>query len=54
VDGSGSGQGKVLGSCKRGDEPSSSINGGNFLSSLGQISSSGRTVLHVGSYVWYY
>jgi hypothetical protein len=35
-----------VGSCKCGDEPSGSINCGNFLSSLGPVSFSGRTLLH--------
>jgi hypothetical protein len=36
----------VAGSCVYGDEPSGSINAGNFLSSLGRFSFSGRTLLH--------
>jgi hypothetical protein len=36
----------VAGSCECGDEPSGSINAGNFLSSLGRFGFSGRTLLH--------
>ena len=38
--------GKVAGSYEYGDEPLGSINAGNFLSSLGRVSFSGRTLLH--------
>ena len=34
------------GSCERGIESSGSINKGNFLNSLGHVSSSARTQLH--------
>jgi hypothetical protein len=37
------------GSCVYGDEPSDPIKWGNFLSSLGHFSFSGRTLLHVVS-----
>jgi hypothetical protein len=36
----------VAGSYECGNEPSGSINAGNFLSSLGRVSFSGRTMLH--------
>jgi hypothetical protein len=36
----------VASSCVYGDEPSGSINEGNFLSSSGRFSFSGRTLLH--------
>jgi hypothetical protein len=36
----------VAGSCVYGDEPSGSINAGNFLCSLGYFSFSGSTLLH--------
>ena len=40
----------MAGSCEYGDEPPGSINAGNFLSSLGPVSFSERTLLHVVSY----
>jgi hypothetical protein len=42
----GAGQGQMAGSCVYGAEPSGSIKWGNFLSSLGHFSFSGRTLLH--------
>jgi hypothetical protein len=39
----------VAGSCERGDEPSGSVKCGDFLSSLGPVSFSGRTLVHVVS-----
>jgi hypothetical protein len=36
----------VAGSCVYGEEPSVPQNAGNFLSSLGHFSFSGRTLLH--------
>jgi hypothetical protein len=46
LDQSGSGEGQVASSCECGYEPSGSINAGNFLSSSGRFSFSGRTLLH--------
>jgi hypothetical protein len=46
LDQSGSGYGQVASSCECGYEPSGSINAGNFLSSSGRVSFSGRTLLH--------
>ena len=36
----------MAGFCEYGDEPSGFINAGNFLSSLGRVSFSGRALLH--------
>jgi hypothetical protein len=42
----GSGQGQVAGTCKCDNEPSSSIECGNFLTSCKPVSFSRRTLLH--------
>jgi hypothetical protein len=39
-------QGQVAGSCECGNEPLGSTNAGNFVTSLGAVGISGRTVLH--------
>jgi hypothetical protein len=54
LDRSGSGQGHVAVFCEYDDELSGSINVGNFLSGLGRVSFSGRTLLHGVSYVCMY
>ena len=46
LDVSDSGQGQVVNSCKRGDEPPGSIKCWHFLNIWGLVSFSGRTLLH--------
>ena len=46
LDLAGSGWGQVAGSCDCGNEPSGSINAGNFLTSRKLVSFSRRTLLH--------
>ena len=54
LDLSGSGQGQAAGCCECGSEPSDSIKCGNFLTSWGPISFSGRTLRREVRYLVFY